>query len=433
MPQDKHLVDAVAALRTIAHGSGLRDSERKAIQGELREIDEMQAKLEDGRFEIAVFGEINAGKSALLNALLGREVFSVAAKGGETRVRSREEWKPDVSEIQSVGGKLVVVDTPGLNEVDGAARADIAERTVRQSDIVLFVVKSDINDVEFDAIKRLNALNKPLILVINQIDRLRKQELEETVASIKRKLAGIIDDRDIVFAAGRPRPKTVLRIDANGNEIEEEREQKPIIEDLQARILEVLIREGKAIVALNASLFAADVSERIAKLKTEARQTEAQALIQNFMIIKASAVALNPVPILDIIGAMGSDVVMLMQLSRIYGQPLTKQNAEKLGIDIMGAWGTAIAVEWGTHTLATIVKVTTFGLGTIITAVPQGLAAAWTTYVVGNAAEVYFRQGGWGPGGPKTVIQDILSRARPDSILSQVKVKVEERLKTSRA
>ena len=105
-----------------------------------------------------------------------------------------------------------------------------------------------------------------------------------------------------VVASGLAEVRERSVVAADGSEHEEEVKRAPIIEDLQARILEILSREGKAVVALNANLFAAEVSERIARLKVEARQLEAERLITRFMWIKACAVALNPIPIADIAG-----------------------------------------------------------------------------------------------------------------------------------
>ena len=63
------------------------------------------------------------------------------------------------------------------------------------------------------------------------------------------------------------------------------------------------------------------------------------------------------------------------------------------------------------------------GTSTVLTAVPQGLAAAWSTYVVGNAANVYFRDAGWGGRSPKDIVQDILTGAETQktSILAPIR------------
>src|SRR5699024_10993564 len=109
------------------------------------------------------------------------------------------------------------------------------------------------------------------ILVVNKIDLFKRRELEETIASIRAKVAGMIGDADIVFAAGDPAPVTRVYHHLDGSVREELAQRAPIIEDLSARILEILKREGKAVVALNANLFASEVSERIALLKSGLR------------------------------------------------------------------------------------------------------------------------------------------------------------------
>ena len=90
---------------------------------------------------------------------------------------------------------------------------------------------------------------------------------------------------------------------------------------------------------LAANLFASEVSERIGLLKSQLRADEAERLIRRFMWIKASAVALNPIPLADLAGGMVSDVIMVQQLGAVYGQPLSRENARKLITQILGARG----------------------------------------------------------------------------------------------
>jgi hypothetical protein len=55
--------------------------------------------------------------------------------------------------------------------------------------------------------------------------------------------------------------------------------------------------------------------------------------------------------------------------------------------------------------------------------VPQGLAAAWSTYVVGHAANIYFRDAGWSGRSPKDIVQEILAGAEKQktSILGPIR------------
>lgn len=421
--------DTLATLRRLAHSNELRESERAAVAEDLKDIDTMLAKLESGVVEIAVFGEINSGKSSLLNALLGKKVFATSAEGGKTQERSRHDWMPDLKAFNGLAdSRLVVVDTPGLNEVGGLDRAVLAHKVVRYSDLVLFVSFGDLNDNEFAALRMLHELDKPIILVLNKIDLFRREEVDATLAAVRTRVDGLIGDADVVFTAADPRPVLRLVHLPDGTQHEEEIRRPPIVEDLQARILEILTREGKAVVALNANLFAAEVSERIAHLKVEARQTEAERLINRFMWVKACAVALNPIPIADIAGGALSDAVMVQRLGEVYGQSFSRANAQRLIRDILGAWGVAVTVEWVTHLAAGALKTTVPLVGHAIAAVPQAMAAAWTCYVVGQAATRYFRDGGWGPHGAKAIVREILDGLDQDSVLRPLKERLLTRL-----
>lgn len=428
---DKQYRETLDALRQLSR-TELREHERAAVAPELDEIDTMLEKLEKGMVEIAAFGEVNSGKSSLLNALLGRHAFAVAATAGKTRELARQDWSPSREVVKGFADtRLVMVDTPGINEVEGDERAAIAEATVRYADIILFVTYGDLNDVEFSALKALRQLHKPIILVVNKIDVFKRRELEETVASIRRKVGGMVGEADIVFAAGDPAPALRVYHNLDGTEREEWVARPPIIEDLSARILEILSREGKAVVALNANLFASEVSERIALLKSQLRADEAERLIRRFMWIKASAVALNPIPLADIAGGMVSDAIMVQQLGAVYGQPFSRENARKLITEILGAWGIMVSLEWITHLAAGVMKGAAPIVGHALVAIPQALAAAWTTYIVGKAATVYFSQGGWGGRGAKAILRDILAGVDRDSVLEPLKEELQRRLATS--
>jgi hypothetical protein len=62
--------------------------------------------------------------------------------------------------------------------------------------------------------------------------------------------------------------------------------------------------------------------------------------------------------------------------------------------------------EWITHLVANAMKATSFGAATVVTALPQGLAAGYGSYIVGQAAKYYLEHGAsWGDTGPKNVVR----------------------------
>src|SRR5271170_113181 len=408
------LPDTIEALRKLSADARLRPQERASIEKEMQDIEEFTAKLENGRVEITAFGEVGSGKSALLNALAGEKIFAVSAEHGSTDKVSKAGFK---------NTRLVLVDTPGINEAAGEIRGKLAEEPVRYTDLVLFVADGDLNRVEIEALTQLCDLHKPVLLVINKADLYGPAQIKEISESILRKIGHRVGAADIVLAAAAPR-ESEREIHKPDGSIEIVRFQpKPRIELLETRMLEVLDREGKAIIALNASLFATDVSDRIKELKRHVRGKEVARLINYFMVAKALVVGANPVPVFDILAGMASDALMVQRIGAIYGTDYTMKNAQDMVLEILRAWGLMAAAEYGLHIAADLLRTVTFGTSTVLTAVPQGLAAAWSTYVVGNAANIYFRDSGWSGRSPKDIIQDILSGAEKQktSILGPIR------------
>ena len=414
MEDQSILPDTIEALRKLSEDARLRPQERASIEKEMQDIEEFTAKLENGRVEIAAFGEVGSGKSALLNALAGEQVFAVSAEHGSTDKVSKAGFK---------NTRLILVDTPGINEAAGELRGKLAEETVRYTDLVLFVADGDLNRVEVDALKELCDLHKPMLLVINKADLLGPAQVKEISESILRKVGHRIGAADIVFAAAAPRETEREIHKADGNVEIVRYQPKPKIDMLEKRMLEVLDREGKAIIALNASLFATDVSDQISALKQHVRGKEVRRLIYYFMLGKALVVGANPVPVFDVLAGMASDALMVQRIGAIYGTDFSLKNAQGMVLEILRAWGLMAAAEYGLHVAADLLRTVTFGTSTVLTAVPQGLAAAWSTYVVGNAANVYFRDAGWGRRSAKEIVQEILTGAETQktSILAPIR------------
>ena len=408
------LPDTVEALRRLSADERLRPQERAAVEAEMHDIEEFTSKLENGRLEITAFGEVGSGKSALLNALAGEKIFTVSAEHGSTDKVSKSGFK---------NTKLVLVDTPGINEAAGELRGKLAEETVRYTDLVLFVADGDLNRVEVEAFRQLSDLHKPMLLVINKADLYGPTQIREISESILRKVGNRLGAADIVFAAAAPKEAEREIHKADGTIEVVTFQPKPKIEALEARMLEILDREDKAIIALNASLFASDVSDRIKELKQHVRSKEVARLINYFMLGKALVVGVTPVPVFDILGGMAIDAVMVQRIGAIYGTEFSLKNAQSMVLEILRAWGLTAAAEYGLHVAADLLRTVTFGTSTLITAVPQGLAAAWSTYVVGHAANIYFRDAGWSGRSPKDIVQEILAGAEKQktSILGPIR------------
>ncbi len=434
--RDVHYDAALASVRqAINDFRGCSSEEREALSRELDQLQGMADKLESGRVEIVVFGEISTGKSALINALVGEAVTDVNVRGG---------WTKDIWNVGWIGAgycvpgfaesQVVLIDTPGLNEVDGAQRAEMAREAAQRADLVLFVTDSDLNEVEYSSLVELAASHKPILLVLNKADLYSPQELAELVALFRgTRLAGIVDPENVLTTRAKPRQVEYFIETPDGRTRSEWRQQPTDVEALRERILDVLAAEGKALVALNAAMYAADRSDRMGALRVRMRNEKATATIWSYAVMKSLAVALNPYPVADVLGGTAVDVTMVATLGKVYGIPITTANARELVTSIVQAAGLVLGAEWLVHVAASLFKGLTLGLGTVATALPQGAAAGFGSYVVGQAARYYFEHGAsWGQQGPKRVVTRILENTDKQSVLERLKDEIRKKISLNR-
>lgn len=429
---DEHYRQAMAAVeRTLDKLRACSPDEKRKLHGELHSLQEMLRKLTAGRIEIAVFGEISTGKSALINALVGQAVAQVDVQGGWTREIWHVPWDGSGYCVPGLAdSKVVLVDTPGLNEVGGQDRALMASQAAQQADLILVVTDSDLNETEYTALAALAQVNKPIILVLNKIDlysRDQRARLLDVLAA--ERVADLVPTENIVAVAADPREVEYVIESPDGTQRREWRKPVPDVEQLKVRILEVLAAEGKELLTLNAAMYAADKSDRIAAVRVELRDRRARQVIASYAGLKAVAVAFNPVAVVDVLGGTAIDVTMVVTLAHIYGLELSTVHARSLVTSIIKAAGWVMLGEMTTHVLSSSFKGLTLGFGTVLTAVPQGAAAGYGSFVVGQAAKFYFEHGSsWGGEAPKTVVRRILQETDKSSVLEQLKDEIRAKM-----
>ena len=143
---------------------------------------------------VAIVGMPNAGKSTLLNALVGEKLAAVSQTPQTTR--SRILGIVNRGEVQ-----LVFLDTPGIHEPQHALNYRMmaqVDGVLQDAELVLWVVDADgfLGDGEIAIAKRLKAMGTglPIYLLLNKIDLLSKGRLLETVARYK----DLMDFQEIV-------------------------------------------------------------------------------------------------------------------------------------------------------------------------------------------------------------------------------------------
>lgn len=146
---------------------------------------------------IAVVGRPNVGKSTLMNKLVAEKVAIVSDKAGTTR--------DNIKGILNVQGKqYIFIDTPGIHKPKhllGEYMTEIAIRSFKDADAILFLLDGtqEISTGDFFVWEKIKEARKPLVVLVNKIDRISDQEMEEKKAEIVEKLG---DGLKVVFASG---------------------------------------------------------------------------------------------------------------------------------------------------------------------------------------------------------------------------------------
>jgi GTP-binding protein Era len=418
-----HLGLARESLRDLINDSRLPEGVRESLSHDYDAVQAMLDKIDHGHLHLSVFGRVSTGKSSLLNALIGEEKFSVSPVHGETRHSSMQAW----SEIDA--GGVFLIDTPGLDEAGGEDRESLAREVDGRSDLVIFVIDGDITDTELDALKAAIAEGRPILVALNKSDLYTGDERDALLKSVRAKTDGVIDPEHVISVAAQPRPQVVLEISEDGNEQETQRHREPDIDVLRLKLWEILEAEGKTLAALNASLFAADLSDQVGRRILAARREVGERLVRTYCVAKGIAVAFNPVPVADLFAAAFIDVGMVVHLSKVYDLPLNKKEAGSIVKVIMAESAALMGTVWALHFVSSALKVGTIGLSTILTAGAQGSIAYYSTYLVGQAAAEYLAKGkSWGDGGPNVVVKQILDSLDRDTVLSDAKREIQTRL-----
>ena len=130
---------------------------------------------------VTLIGRPNVGKSTLMNYLIGQKIAIKSNKPQTTRNRIQ-------TVLTTEEGQIIFVDTPGIHKAKnklGEYMVNVAERTLNEVDAVLWLVEPTtfIGAGEKHIADQLKKVTTPVILVINKVDSVKKEEVLASIAA----------------------------------------------------------------------------------------------------------------------------------------------------------------------------------------------------------------------------------------------------------
>jgi GTP-binding protein Era len=136
---------------------------------------------------VTIIGRPNVGKSTLMNKLIGQKIAITSSKPQTTRNRIQTVY------TEADKGQIVFLDTPGIHQAKnklGEYMMTVAKKTMEDVDCLLWLVEpsAKIKKGEEEIAKSLEKAKIPVILVINKVDTIKKDEVLEVIDAYRKLL-----------------------------------------------------------------------------------------------------------------------------------------------------------------------------------------------------------------------------------------------------
>ena len=369
----------------------LTNYEKYKFKTDLNKLDFQIRKLQKKELQISVYGRVGVGKSSLLNALIEKQIFRTDILNGNTKATKAYTW--DIS-FKSLN-KVELTDSPGIDEINNSEKDEINFNYVLNTDLILFVIDSDINRIDLNSIKDLLRHNKPILLVLNRCDQWNTIEKKLILSNIHRKLSFCKQKIKISLASSSPRQ---AKMKPDGTVRSEQK--MPKVDLLKYELKDIIDESGEFLLCINSLRIADQFYKLLKESRLLKNKEKAQSLIGKYATLKASGVAINPFLMIDLFAGFAFDSALVIQLSKLYGLevggPSARQLVKKLSFQNSLLGGAQIGIQITLNILRQILILAsplTGGLSLAPTApiaIAQAALAIHATKLMGRLAAYKF-------------------------------------------
>lgn len=292
---------------------------------------------------ISLIGSVNAGKSKTINSITGIDYADV---------KSRSGWTKEVSLYELKHG-VFIADTPGLFDIDADISKKASDFVANSADIILFFLNAGVGITQHEkkAFEEISTLGKPILIVLNKIDSLEKEEAADVIDQIEEQLGNS--------------PIPISSKTGQG------------IKNLNDEIVKILEASGKDLLFL-----------KISKHKEQSVKKWINAATGS-----AFGIGALPIPGSDIVALSALQIGLAFKIAYIYNVKPTKEDIMKLiASTVTGTIGKQ-AVRWTITALKAAGWFPGAQLLEVATAAIAASVAASLTYAFGWACNAYYKSG----------------------------------------
>ncbi|MCS7148655.1 MAG: YcjF family protein [Geminocystis sp.] len=268
------------------------------------------------------------------------------------------------------------------------------EATVKQcenQDLLLVVFGEDLMASQKDLVRLLKEKWHNIIILFDDVNYFLPAEKVLVLESIKNSLANIVDNTEIITVSSREKITKVRRyLDETRYEEWEEKSvtnYQKLYESITLIINNKHHRE-KLILA-TAYRQAVSLENEVATELNAIRRRKALRVIEKYQILAATTTFANPVASLDLLAAAAINSQMIMDLAKIYQQPLSLSQARQIAVRVVDLMLKLGIVEFSSQLITHILKTNIATL--VATGIIQGVSAAYLTRVCGLTIVEYYQ------------------------------------------
>ncbi len=322
--------------------------------------DRLQAELDRTTLQVAIAGVPDTGKTSLLTLLtasaLGRPM--------------------DTLRLQEV---TLAADTP---------HQTVLTEILQTQDAVLYMVTEDLTESAFNDIKTLAEQGQRVFLVLNKQDIYLPPDLALVVEQIALRLQSLPQTVSSGAIATAPKPIKVRSYNADGTSVERLETPEPDITPVLTTLETWLSEEVPQLVTQTVMRQTTHLRRDLQQALNRVRRSQAQPIIEHLQWAAAATAFASPLPSLDMLAAIAINGQLVMDLGRIYQQPLNLEQAQTIATELGSVVLKLGVVEVASHWITTALK--SHAATYIVGGGVQAFSAAYLTQVCGESLVAYF-------------------------------------------